>query len=136
MRHVALILLAVCQASTALAAATIESSATGVSVKGAQVAVGASIEAGTRVAVLRGKGDTVLRFDESCEVVLHPGQVYTVPRELPCVRAATVPLEPVAPPIGIAPLAIGGVAAAGAIAGIAVAVSNSSSSKNPLPLSY
>lgn len=112
--------------SASWASVTVDSSPTGVasvSQRGAvRLNVGDRLDANSRVQVARGRGDTVLRYDDGCEVRLRPGQIYTVLDVSPCVPAvAPVVQTPVLG--GIAP-AVVGVAVAGAVVGGVVAVTS------------
>lgn len=120
-------------------AATVSSTPTGVSVVthtgNSRVRVGDVVEG--RIVVGRGSGETVLSFEDGCEVRLKPGQVYTVPSVSPCGAAAQN--QPLVPPaetgLGMGAAAVAGVAVAGIIAGGVIAATSGKKSSNPVYIS-
>lgn len=129
----------VCLASPGWASATLESSKTGAayqSNRGMSVLkVGDRVGDNTRIVVAGGQGDTVLRYDDGCEVRLNPGEVHTVLNLSPCGAA---PVAPVEASLGLglsAPVVVGGIAVVGIVAGVAVAASGKSSSNPPVYIS-
>ena len=127
-------------ATPSWAAATLASSQTGVSAitqsGNVRVAVGATLEGNTRIVVAKGPDgkDTILRYEDGCDVRLRPGQVYTILDESPC---APPPATESSAGLtgGIGPAAIAGVAVAGAIAAGVIAATSGKSSGNPVYIS-
>lgn len=128
-------ILLVAQSGSGWAAATVASSATGVTAdvrgRASSLVVGSSVEAGVSLLVGRGRGETVLTFDGGCRVTLQPGQTYVIPEVAPCVPPAA-PAEAAAGGLGGIPVAVvGGVVVAGGVAGVVAATSKSGSSAVP-----
>ena len=121
------------------ASAVVEISGTGVTAVTpagrARVATGSVVESRTRLVVARGPAnrETVLRYEDGCEVRLRPGQVYTVLDEPPCAPAQP-PVETTAPGSIIGTPAIVGVIAAGALAGGIIAATSGKGSNGSLPI--
>ena len=107
----------------------------------ASVPPGTEIAVGTRLVVNRAPqgavgGDTVLRFDDGCEVSLKPGQVYTVGAGSPCKAASEgSDVSVVSPSIGAPALIGGGFLVAGVVAGV-IAATGKSAQQSPVYISH
>ncbi|MFV0279917.1 MAG: hypothetical protein ACK5JM_04040 [Rhodoblastus sp.] len=100
------------------------------------------MDAQSRIVVGKGRAgkNTVLRYDDGCQVSLRPGQVYTVPDISPCRQAtqqqqqqqpAQQPATEASTFGGIStPVVVGGVLVAGAIAGGVVAATSNNNNNN------
>lgn len=134
---VAGVILAISSSTASLAAVTVESTGTGISAVtrsgSVRIPVGGQVENQTRIVVAKGPAgrETVLRYEDGCEVRLRPGQVYTVLDQSPCTPAA--PAEtPAAGFIGMPVIA--GVVVAGALVGGIVAATSGGGGSGSLPV--
>jgi len=135
---VAGVILAASISTSSLAAVTVESTGTSVSAVtrsgSVRIPVGSQVENQTRVVVARGPAgrETILRYEDGCEVRLRPGQVYTVLDVSPCTPAA--PAETPAAGVLGAPVVIGGVIVAGALVGGIIAATSGGRGSGNLPV--
>lgn len=125
------------------ASATVVSTAAGVTgkvgVKATTYTVGSVLDGGMRVTVSNSRVaaerdiDTVLRYEDGCEVRLKQGAVYTISDEPPCKVGVVSVTE--ASGFSIGPAAISGLAVAGAVIGGVVVATSGKKASSPIYIS-